>query len=145
MSKPRKDEPLKQPTYKGGEAALKKFIQDNLKYPKPALQNRIEGTVKAKYDVDSTGKVRNIEIVDSLGYGCDEEVLRLIALLKYQKAYNKGRNVTLHRNLSVNFKLPADSKPKQRLVQYQLVSSPKKSEKPTGKSFTYTIKRKAEN
>lgn len=140
MSKPRKDEPLKQPTYKGGETALKKFIQDNLKYPSEALENKIEGAVSAKYDVDSLGKVRNIEITESLGYGCDEEVIRLISLLKYEKAFNKGRNVTLHRKLKVEFKLPAGSMPKQNQVQYQLVSSPKKSEKPAEKKITYTIK-----
>lgn len=140
MSKPRKDEPLKQPTYKGGEAALKKFIEDNLKYPKEALENKVEGTVKAKYDVDSSGKVRNVEIVDSLGFGCDEEVIRLISLLKYEKAYNKGRNVTLHRNLKVKFKLPAIAEPKQKQVHYQLISAPKKGEKPEEKKYTYTIK-----
>jgi len=142
MSKPRKDEPLKQPAYRGGEAALKKFVADNLQYPPQALENKIEGVVKAKYDVDSLGKIRNIQITESLGFGCDEEVIRLISLLKYEKAFNKGRNVTLHRSLKVDFKLPKEKLKNQTQIKYQLVSGKKKSEEAKKESdkINYIIK-----
>lgn len=47
MSKPRKDEPLKIPRYRGGESALKAFVESNLKYPQEALDKKIEGPVEA--------------------------------------------------------------------------------------------------
>ncbi len=145
MSKPRKDEPLKTPHYRGGNEALFKFIKSNLNYPEEALANKIEGDVEASYDVDGLGRTRNIKIVTSLGYGCDEEVKRLIGLLKYEKAFNKGRNVTLHRKLKVNFKLPEPKLVTKKQINYQLVKE-KKSEaskspaKKQDKVISYTIK-----
>ena len=142
MSKPRKDEPLKMPSYRGGNDALFKFVKEHLKYPKEALDHKIEGSVEVAYDVDGSGKVRNIRILESLGYGCDEEVIRLVSMLKYEKAFNKGRNVTLHRKLKVNFKLPEEKKTAGQKINYQLVQNKPKTEqeekKPT-KTISYTI------
>ena len=131
------------PYYRGGEEALKQFITQHLKYPEEALAQKIEGEVSATYDVDGLGRTRNVKIITSLGYGCNEEVIRLIGLLKYEKAYNKGRNVTLHRKLKVEFKLPERSKSAHQPVKYSIVKkqtsatteSPKKE-----KTITYTIK-----
>ena len=63
MSKPRKDELLKTPEYRGGMAALKEFIKSNLKYPKEALDYKVGGTVEVAYDVDGLGKIRNVKII----------------------------------------------------------------------------------
>lgn len=46
-----------QPTYSGGNEAMNKFIEDNLKYPDEAIKNKIEGTVAVDYNVDIFGKV----------------------------------------------------------------------------------------
>lgn len=121
---------------------MRKFIQTNLKYPKEALERKIEGEVKASYDVDGLGRVRNIKIVEELGYGCDEEVIRLVEMLKYEKAFNKGRNVTLHRTIKVDFRLPKQKPKAKTTVSYQLVNDKKKQEKKTEtpKKISYTIK-----
>ena len=130
------------PSYRGGNDALFKFVKEHLKYPKEALDHKIEGSVEVAYDVDGSGKVRNIRILESLGYGCDEEVIRLVSMLKYEKAFNKGRNVTLHRKLKVNFKLPEEKKTAGQKINYQLVQNKPKTEqeekKPT-KTISYTI------
>lgn len=121
---------------------MRKFIQTNLKYPKEALEQKIEGEVKASYDVDGLGRIRNIKIVEGLGYGCDEEVIRLVEMLKYEKAFNKGRNVTLHRTIKVDFRLPKQKPKAKTTVSYQLVNDKKKQEKKTEtpKKISYTIK-----
>lgn len=142
MGKPRKDCPLRKPYYKGGSDALKNFISSNLKYPKEALNQKIEGTVEVTYDVNNLGKTFNINIQESLGYGCDEEVIRLIGLLKYEKAYNKGRNVTIHRKLRVDFKLPSKQSV-MRQINYKIVSTKPKQQEPPKKppgTISYTIK-----
>ena len=138
MSKPRKDAPLKMPRYRGGDEALRKFIYENLEYPQEALKHKVEGVVEASYDVDGNGRIKNIKILESLGYGCDDEVIRLINLLKYEKAYNKGRNVTSHKKLKVDFKLP---KTPVRRLNYQLTSSKPSQQKPDKpKVYNYAIK-----
>ena len=93
MGKPRKDQPLNKPYYKGGNESLKEFISTHLEYPKEAITKKIEGVVEATYDVNDLGQTKNIEIITSLGFGCDQEVVRLIGLLKYEKAYQAIREV----------------------------------------------------
>ncbi|MBO3697682.1 energy transducer TonB [Roseivirga sp. E12] len=141
MSKPRKDKPLTMPRYRGGEAALKSFVEANLKYPEVAIEQKIEGVVEASYDVDGLGRTFNIKVLTSLGYGCDEEVIRLIKLLKFERAFNKGRNVTAHKKLKVDFKLPA-AKPKTQQINYK-VTSKKSDQNPQNpsqaKRYTYQI------
>ena len=142
MGKPRKDQPLNQPFYKGGQDALKAFIKANLRYPDEAKREKIEGQVVAAYDVDDRGVVKQIRILESLGHGCDEEVVRLLNLLKYEKAFNNKRNVTIHRKIKVDFKLPAAVNLKNRQINYQLVAKNPKEDKKEQKtkSISYTLK-----
>lgn len=149
MSKPRKDQPLKMPRYKGGMHALKVFIKNNLKYPASALEQRVEGAVEVAYDVDGLGRIRNVKILSGLGHGCDEEVIRLVNLLVYEKATNPGRHILSHKKLKVDFKLPAAkvaAKASTRTIQYHLTPAQKKPEsKPSlkvGKSYTITVRKK---
>ncbi|OEK04961.1 energy transducer TonB [Roseivirga misakiensis] len=138
MSKPRKDQPLKKPRYRGGDAALRKFVDGHLVYPPEALAARIEGDVEVAYDVDGLGRVKQIEVIQSLGYGCDEEVVRLVRLLKFEKAFNKGRTVTSHKKLKVNFKLP--QKPvKNVTINYSITTSKKEVEQKKEKTLGYKI------
>lgn len=147
MSKPRKDQPLKLPRYKGGMAALKSFITSNLKYPEQALVNKIEGAVEVAYDVDGLGRIRNVKILSGLGFGCDEEVTRLINMLVYEKATNPGRHTLSHKKLKIDFKLPVQKpKPQGAKVQYHLTPAKPKAETKSmlkkGRSYTITIKKR---
>lgn len=139
MSKPRKDEPLKMPRYHGGDEALKKFIADHLKYPADALKAKVEGEVEVSYNVNGLGLISKIKILKSLGHSCDEEVVRLVKMLKFEKAYNKGRSVTSHKKLKVDFKLPVQKK--EQKIQYQITpfTNTVKKERPQPKSYNYTI------
>lgn len=58
------------------------FIYKNLKYPAAARSARIEGTVITTFLVNIDGTLSNLQIKTPLGYGCDEEALRLIKLLE---------------------------------------------------------------
>lgn len=49
-----------------------------MKYPRQAVKNQIQGTVEIKATFDSLCNITKTEIVHSLGYGCDEEALRLL-------------------------------------------------------------------
>ncbi|MBK8674279.1 MAG: hypothetical protein IPN93_15270 [Bacteroidetes bacterium] len=57
MKRRDKQEFVIKPQYPGGKLALQKFIQENLIYPKLALEKEIEGTVYISYRVDFDGKV----------------------------------------------------------------------------------------
>ena len=74
---------LKLPRYTGDKKAFMEFVSMNLIYPKEALKNSIEGLIHAEYEVDHLGKISDIKIKKGIGYGCDEEAIRIISLMVY--------------------------------------------------------------
>lgn len=139
MSKPKKPKDfLKLPQYEGGKEALRKFIDKNLQYPEEALKNNVEGTVEAEYFINGLGDVKKVNILEGIGFGCDEEVIRLLKSLVYQKAINRGIKTTTRKSIKIHFKLP---KKEKTIVKYNLVSKDKKvTNQPTTRKNTYTIK-----
>lgn len=108
MKKERKDESfLKKPWYKGGTSAMAVYISQQMNYPIEAANNKIEGTVRLKLDIDHLGHVIDAKIQSSLGSGCDEEAIRLVKLLKFEVAKTPRKlKVIFHKNLNIHFKLP---------------------------------------
>ena len=133
---------IKLPKYHGGKTALKKFISENLKYPDQALEKKIEGIVYVKYKVNALGKVISANITKGIGYGCDEEAIRLCKLLKYDKAKNRGIRVVSTIRSRIAFRLPAN----KASVSYQYKKTENKSQEkkiPAKEkqetSYSYTI------
>lgn len=126
------------PEYPGGKKAFQEYISQNLRYPKEALEKKIEGTVHVKYRVSGLGRVTEAEVTHGIGHGCDEEAIRVVKSLKYGKAKNRGVRVTATMRTKINFRLPKKSE-----VQYNYVSGSKKSEKSktpkSGETYGYTI------
>ncbi len=61
-----------------GRTALKKYMEENLRYPKEALQRKIEGKVVIEFLVLPDGSLTDFRVLKGIGFGCDEEVIRLI-------------------------------------------------------------------
>ena len=143
MKKERKDISfIKKPIYEGGPSALKKFISDHMKYPKAALDNKIEGTVFLKYSINHQGKVIDTKIISTLAYGCEEEAIRLVKLLKFKVPKNRGVKVIFHKNIQIHFHLPKtkSTPPANQNIQYNYTSSTKKESSTKKKnSYNYTI------
>jgi len=140
MKKERKNKHfIKKPVYDGGLKAMRAFISQNKKYPKEALENKVEGTVYIKYSIDHKGKVIDVKVIKSLGHGCDEEAIRVVKLLKFQVPKNRGVRVKFNKNIQIHFRLPKQKtppqKPKTQSTQYAYSITPtkKKEEKPTKK------------
>jgi len=154
MSKERKDNQfIKKPYYAGGITALRKFIKENLKYPKEALAKKIEGTVLVRHDIDHKGKVIGAKVLKGIGHGCDEEATRLIKLLKYEVPKGPRKlKVTFHKDTKINFRLPKEKvkkvdvkqptkvKTNQGKLSISYTVTPKKGKaKEVKKSYSYTI------
>jgi TonB family protein len=126
-SKPKKF--IEQPSYPGGNKALDEFIRANMIYPDEALKNRVQGAVNVKFDLDIYGKVIEAGVTHGIGYGCDEEALRLVKLLKFGKKKYKGLHVIYHRVITIHFKLPDNPIPlKQQdlVIRYDYIESKNK-------------------
>lgn len=94
-----------EPEFDGGLKALYKFIKDNVRYPEPAYDAGVDGTVYVKFVVDETGKVTRLSLLNSKGYGLDEEALRVVGMLpKFKKSAKvNGRNVKVYYQLPIRF------------------------------------------
>lgn len=91
--------------FPGGINKARQFIADNLKYPAKAMANDIEGTVTTKFTIEVDGTLSNIQILKKLGYGCDEEVIRVLkGMPKWNPAREKGKTVKSYFTMPVNFK-----------------------------------------
>ena len=126
---------IKRPEYPGGKSALLKYISDNLQYPKDAMEQKIEGTVRVWYEVDDNGDVVDSRIIQSLFPSCDKEALRLVSTLKYSRPKNMHLRVKTSFTISIRFRLKQAAQ--QVTIQYTQ-ANPTKPAKPTSPTETYT-------
>ncbi|MCA6362846.1 MAG: energy transducer TonB [Bacteroidetes bacterium] len=92
------------PAYKEGRAALDKFLTDNTRYPEQAKKNNITGFVVVSFLVKTDGTLTDFRILKSLGYGCDEEALRVAKLMPpWNPGRKDGKTVAMEMNVTVKF------------------------------------------
>lgn len=92
--------------YPEGNAALMKFINDNLIWPEILNESCIEGRVIVKFVVTETGELTDIKVVHSLEKHLDEEAVRVIKLMpKWIPAEINGRKISSYYTVPVLFKI----------------------------------------
>jgi protein TonB len=125
---------LNLPKYPGGSAAFKTFITENLRYPDAAMVAKVEGSVIVEYDISDDGVVLNPHVLKGLGYGCDEEAVRLIGLLRFEKVKNRGVRVKMTTKTTIHFRLPGVS------ISYSVSQKNEPEQKKNGPvTYEYTI------
>jgi TonB family protein len=93
------------PEFKGGHVEMMKFINKNLIYPKAAKNNNIEGRVVLQFIVNFDGSLSSLEVVKSIGYGCDEEAQRLVNLMpNWSPGKQNGQIIRCRYTLIIVFK-----------------------------------------
>lgn len=85
-------------------------LHSRLVYPQEAIENKIEGKVYVIVVIDSTGEQLCSRIIKSLGYGCDEEALRLIETSKFLPGVHKGKTYTMFVSIPIVFLLKDEKK-----------------------------------
>lgn len=94
------------PEFPGGPAKLLEYIQKNLEYPEAARENEIQGRVFVGFIVEEDGSVSNVKILRGIGYGCDEEAIRLAdSLPKFKPGKQRGKPIRVQYTLPIVFKL----------------------------------------
>lgn len=97
------------------------YVYKNIKYPKTARENGIEGRVVASFVVETDGGLSDIKIVREIGSGCGDEVLRVVNSMnamdqKWIPGKQKGQAVPVQYNLPVHFKLSREPAPNKEPV-----------------------------
>lgn len=93
------------PSYPGGEAALYQFLSKQIRYPRQAVKNKTEGTVYVRFVIQPDGAITDPEVMRGIGFGCDEEALRVISSMPaWNPGEITGQKVPVFSSLAVNFK-----------------------------------------
>lgn len=94
------------PGFPGGDAALFKFLNDNIKYPVIAQENGIHGRVICQFVVNRDGSIVDVEVVRSVDPSLDKEAIRVIkAMPNWAPGKQRGKAVRVKYTLPVNFRL----------------------------------------
>jgi protein TonB len=93
------------PSPEGGFEGFYKFLRRELKYPRRAVSARVEGRVFVEFVVDREGFVSSVRVLRGIGYGCDEEAVRVISKTKWTAGMQGGRPVKVRMIAPIHFAL----------------------------------------
>jgi len=97
------------PEFPGGEAALGKFLQQNMRYPALAKENGVQGRVFLQFVVQKDGDLADMKVLRDPGSGLGEEALRVLAESpKWKPGVQNGRPVKVQFTLPVSFSLKSN-------------------------------------
>lgn len=92
------------PEFPGGVRGLSDFLSTNLKYPAPARRAHVEGKVFIEFTIDENGVVKDPHVVKGIGFGCDEEAMRIMGLMpNWTPAKQNGKPVAISYQLPIGF------------------------------------------
>ncbi len=95
------------PLYIGGTSNLYFNLWKNITYPRSARESGIMGTVNVKFTIDKNGKTSNFHIDKPLGYGLDEESIRVVKLIsdKWLPGLLNGKAIDVEYTFPVKYTL----------------------------------------
>ena len=85
-------------------------VYKNLEYPETAKRQQVEGDVILRFVVNVFGEMEDLQVVKSLGHGCDEEALKVAKSLgKWVPGKKNDQPVETYMNLPIRFSLKSIS------------------------------------
>lgn len=95
-----------EPSFPGGESALRDFISKNLRYPKFAKEKGTHGSVGVSFIVEKDGSLTDFVIIQSADPSLDKEAIRVLqSMPKWNPGKLDGQFVTVKTGMSVSFDL----------------------------------------
>ncbi len=93
--------------YPGGAVALMRYLQKNIKYPKEAQEQNIQGKSYVQFVVKDDGSIDCVNVVRSSGSQLlDDEAVRAVkSLPRWKAAKHNGKEVNSQFTLPVSFRL----------------------------------------
>ncbi|MDZ4667359.1 MAG: energy transducer TonB [bacterium] len=92
------------PAFPGGVEAMYDYISKHLHYPRLALENGVSGKVIVSFVIMPNGKVEMTQLERGIGFGCDEEALKVInEMPTWEPARQNGHKVPVRLILPMVF------------------------------------------
>ena len=94
------------PSYVGGQPALMKYLIENVRYPKAAVEAKQQGRVVVQFVVEKDGAVSSVKLLRSVTPLLDAEAIRVVkAMPKWNPGKKDGKLVRVRYALPVSFRL----------------------------------------
>lgn len=94
------------PQFPGGESALMKYLNDNIRYPVIAQENGIQGRVTCQFVVERDGSISDVQVVRGQDPSLDKEAVRVIqGMPRWKPGKQRGAPVRVRYTLPVLFRL----------------------------------------
>lgn len=91
------------PFPKKGMQDFYNFIGKNFKYTKESIKNNIQGKIYIRFVIDKDGKITEPIVIKGLGYGLDEEAIRVLSRYEnWNPGVQKGVKVRCSYSLPLN-------------------------------------------
>lgn len=97
----------KQPSFPGGQEALMKYLNSNIRYPTIAAENGIQGRVVCQFTVRRDGSIGDIKVLRKAEHpSLDREAVRVIeSMPAWEPGKQRGKAVNCKFTLPVVFRL----------------------------------------
>jgi protein TonB len=94
------------PVFNNGNGELGTYLENNIVYPDRARAALVTGKVVVSFDVDENGKVSDVVVEQGIGFGCDEEAVRVIENMPpWKPAIQNGSPKAVRMRLPIEFRL----------------------------------------
>ena len=94
------------PSYVGGQQALMRYLIENVRYPKAAVEAKQQGRVVVQFVVEKDGAVSSVKLLKSVTPLLDAEAIRVVkAMPKWNPGKKDGKLVRVRYALPVSFRL----------------------------------------
>lgn len=94
------------PEFPGGAPELYQYLARNIKYPKSAMERKVQGRVISQFVVRKDGSITDVKIVKGVDAELDAEAVRVISgMPKWQPGMQKGVAVDVKYTIPVTFRL----------------------------------------
>ena len=91
------------PIYEGGDAALLKYLRENLKYPDKTKDRGVQGRLVIGFIVEKDGSLTNVKVLRAVDIALDAEVLRLVkGMPKWIPGRHNGQRVRVRYLLPIH-------------------------------------------
>ena len=95
-----------QPQFPGGNAALQKFLAENIRFPIEAKERGIQGRVVVQFVVNTDGSIQDVQVVRGVDPLLDREAVRVVqAMPRWTPGQQRGQNVRVRFALPITFRL----------------------------------------
>jgi TonB family protein len=92
------------PEFPGGLEALRRFIAKQIRYPKIAIEDGVQGQVFVSFVVNREGNIWNAKVVKSVHPALDQEAIRMIySLPQWKPGVHHGKAVNVAYNIPISF------------------------------------------